>query len=68
MLEKDCDTLVDIDFKDKRFFYIFKNRVISSSVEPKKLFEKHGYDKKDEKTAPIVGEIKKRILDVVRRF
>jgi hypothetical protein len=68
MLEKDCDTLVDIDFREKRFYYKFKNRTISSAVSPEKLFYRYGYDKSEEKTAPIVGEVKKKILGMVRRF
>jgi hypothetical protein len=68
MLEKDCDALGDSDFKEKRFYYKFKNRTISSAVSPEKLFYRYGYDKSEEKTAPIVGEVKKKILGMVRRF
>ena len=68
MLQRDCDTLIDIDFKDKRYFYYFKNTTFSSEAEPKKVFAKNGYDKKEVKTAPLVGDIKKRILGVVKRF
>jgi hypothetical protein len=68
MLEKDCDTLVDIDFREERFYYKFKNRIISSTVTPQRLFDRHGYNKSEEKTAPIVGEVKKKILGVVRWF
>ena len=68
MLQKDCDTLIDIDFKDKRYFYYFKNTTFSSEAEPQKVFEKNAYDKKEVQTAPIVGDIKKRILGVVKRF
>ncbi|CAA6805853.1 MAG: Unknown protein [uncultured Sulfurovum sp.] len=67
MLEKDCDTLIDIDFKAKRFYYTFKNRSISTMVEPKKLFDKHGYDNTSKK-APMVEEIKDRIIGLFERF
>lgn len=67
MLEKDCDTLIDIDYKEKRFYYKFKNRTISSMVEPQKLFGKHGYEKTSKK-APMVGEIKDRIFGLFERF
>ena len=68
MLEKDCDTLIDIDFREERFYYKFKNRTISSPVSPQKLFYRYGYNKNEEKTAPIVGVVKKKILGMVRRF
>ncbi|CAA6818912.1 MAG: Unknown protein [uncultured Sulfurovum sp.] len=67
MLEKDCDTLIDIDFREKYFYYKFKNRSISSMVEPQKLFAKYGYDKIS-KTAPMVGEIKDKIVGLIERF
>ncbi|CAA6807866.1 MAG: Unknown protein [uncultured Sulfurovum sp.] len=67
MLEKDCDTLIDIDFKAERFYYKFKNRNISSMVEPQKLFGKHGYEKTSKK-APMVEEIKDRIVGLFEKF
>ena len=68
MLKKDCDTLMDIDFKNNRYFYYFKNTTFSTEATPEKVFEKNGYDKKELKIAPIVEEMKKRILGVVKRF
>jgi hypothetical protein len=57
-----CDTLLDIDKKDGRFFYQFKNLRVNSKVEPFKLCEHYGYRKENVKTAPIVSEVKKKIL------
>jgi predicted transcriptional regulator with HTH domain len=68
MMEKDCDTLLDIDKRDGRFFYHFKNLKLSSKVEPEKLFNRYGYDKEEVKKAPIVSEVKKLILGMVKRF
>ena len=67
MLTKDCDTFMDIDYKAKRFYYKFKNRSISVSVELSKLFAKYGYNKTS-KTAPMVEEIKDRIFGLFERF
>jgi len=68
MMERDCDTLLDIDKKDGRFFYQFKNLKISSTVEPFKLFQKYGYKKEEVKKAPIIYDVKEKILSVVKRF
>ena len=68
MLEKDCDTLLDISFKNKRYYYTFKNRIISSKVEPKKLFQRHGYNRQEVKKAPIVAEMKVKIMGLIKRF
>jgi hypothetical protein len=59
---------MDIDFKNNKYFYYFKNLTFSSEVEPKKFFERHGYDKTEVKTAPIAKEIKERLLGVIKRF
>jgi hypothetical protein len=68
MIDKDCDTLLDIDKKEGRYIYQFKNIRISSTVEPLRLFERYGYNRQEVKTAPIVEEVKERILGVIKRF
>ena len=68
MMEKDCDTLIDIDYREKRYIYQFKNIKVTTTAPPLELFKKYGYDKTELKTAPIVSEVKKTILGMVRRF
>jgi hypothetical protein len=68
MMEKDCDTLIDIGFKEKRFIYRFKNITISSTEAPLKLFTRHGYVKEEVKTAPMVSQVQDKILGLIRRF
>jgi hypothetical protein len=68
MMEKDCDTLVDIGFKEKRFIYQFKNIKISTTEPPSSLFKKYGYEKEEVKKAPIVSVIQDRILGLIQRF
>ncbi|CAA6811518.1 MAG: Unknown protein [uncultured Sulfurovum sp.] len=68
MMEKDCDTLVDIAFKEKRFIYQFKNIKITTTEPPSKLFERYGYDKSELKKAPIVSDVKSKILGLIQRF
>jgi hypothetical protein len=66
MMERDCDTLLDITYREKKYVYQFKNiRVVSIEV-PTKLFAKYGYSKTEVKTAPIVADIKDKILSVVK--
>jgi len=68
MMEKDCDTLVDIGFKEGRFIYWFKNIKMTTTEPPSKLFERYGYEKQETKTAPIVSGIQNKILGLIQRF
>ncbi|CAA6820650.1 MAG: Unknown protein, partial [uncultured Sulfurovum sp.] len=68
MMEKDCDSLIDIAFKEKRFIYQFKNIKISTTEPPSSLFKKYGYDKSELNKAPIVSNVKSRILGLIQRF
>jgi hypothetical protein len=68
MLEKNCDILKDIVFKDKKFVYIFSNRTIVSTASPQELFQEHGYEKEDFKKAPIVASVLSKIMGSVKRF
>ncbi|MBU1668080.1 hypothetical protein KKC13_06640 [bacterium] len=68
MMEKDCDTLIDIAFKENRFIYRFKNIKITTTEPPSKLFERYGYEKNEVKTAPMVSRVQRRILGLIQRF
>jgi hypothetical protein len=68
MMDRDCDTLLDIGFKDKKFIYQFKNIRVVSATSPFKLFKRHGYDKKEVKTAPMVLKVKEKISGLIKRF
>ena len=68
MMERDCDTLLDISYKDKKYIYQFKNIRIITTQPPIELFKKYGYDKKDVKTAPIAPSIADKIFGMVKRF
>ena len=68
MLEKDCDTLLDIVHINKKYIYQFKNIRISTTVPPNQLFHKYGYDKREEKSAPITSRVQDTIRSLVNRF
>ena len=68
MMDRDCDTLIDIEFKNNQFVYQFKNIRVLSLVPPLKLFNRYGYDKQELKTAPIISTVKDKILRMVKRF
>ena len=68
MLEKDCDTLMDIRFSKKQFIYQFKNIKITTTEPPLKLFKKYGYEKEDVKKAPIISVVQDTILGLIQRF
>jgi hypothetical protein len=68
MMEKDCNTLIDIGFKDNKFVYQFKNIRVFSAIPPLNLFNKYGYDNNDVKTAPISTLVKDKIMGMFQRF
>jgi hypothetical protein len=68
MIEKDCDTLIDISYRNKKYIYQFKNIKVTTSEAPFKLFKRYGYDKAEFKTAPIVSVVKDKLLGLVSRF
>jgi len=68
MMDKDCDTLVDISYKNKRYIYQFKNIQISTKAPPLKLFDKYGYVKNEHKTTSIVSSVQDKIRGVIQRF
>jgi hypothetical protein len=67
-MEKDCDTLLDISYKNKKYIYQFKNIKVTTLEPPLKLFKRCGYDKKEVKTAPIVSVVQDKIMGLIRRF
>ena len=68
MIEKDCDTLLDISYVNKRYIYQFKNIKITTTAPPLELFKKYGYDRNKLKKAPIVSTVQDRILSLIKRF
>ncbi len=68
MMERDCDTLLDIGYVNKKYFYQFKNLKITTNAPPLELFNKYGYDKVEVKTAPMVSVVHEKIMGVVHRF
>ena len=68
MMDKDFDTLLDIGYRDKKYIYKFKNIQISSLVPPTELFNKYGYTKTEVKTAPMVSQVKEKIMGIIKRF
>jgi hypothetical protein len=68
MMERDCDTLLDISYKNKKYIYQFKNIKVTTSEPPLELFKRCGYDKKEVKTAPIVSVVQDKIMGLIRRF
>jgi len=68
MMERACDTLLDVNKKNGRFIYQFKNLKFSSTATPFQLFERHEYKQSDIKIPPLFSEFKEKILSVVKRF
>ena len=68
MMDKDCDTLLDIGKRDYKFVYKFKNIDVVTEEQPVNLFNRYGYQKSDKKNAPIISEIKKKLLGAVKKF
>jgi len=68
MMERDCDTLLDISYSNKKYIYRFKNITIRTIAPPTELFNKYGYTKTEVKTAPMVSQVKEKIMGMVKRF
>jgi hypothetical protein len=68
MMERDCDTLLDIGYLNKKYIYQFKNIKITTTAPPSKLFEKYGYRKTEVKTAPIISVMEDKIKGLIKRF
>jgi hypothetical protein len=50
--------------------HIFLPISINDTLEtaPKELFSRYGYTKTEVKTAPIVSQVKEKIMGVIKRF
>ena len=68
MMERDCDTLLDIGYVNKRYIYQFKNIKITTTAPPLELFNQYGYAKNEFKTAPIISMMQDKIMGLVQRF
>ena len=68
MMEKDCHTLIDIAYRDKKYVYQFTNIKAISNEPPLKIFARCGYDRENVKTAPITSRVKDKIMGIVKRF
>ena len=54
MMERDCDTLLNITYRDKKYIYQFKNLKVTTAEPPLELFNRCGYSKREEKTVPML--------------
>jgi len=68
MMDKDCDTLLDIGYKQSRYIYQFKNIRVTTTAPPSEIFERYGYEREEVESAPIVSRVKEKIMRVVKRF
>jgi len=68
MMKKDCDTLIDIAYRDKKYVYQFKNIKVTTAEPPSQIFARCGYSKEEVKTAPIVSVVQDKIMGLIRRF
>jgi hypothetical protein len=67
MMEKDCDTLLNIGFANNHYIYHFKNIKFTTTANPYDLFKRHGYDRGDNK-APIISTVQQKLMRFVQRF
>ena len=68
MMERDCDTLLNLAYRNNKYIYQFKNVKVTSTEPPLHLFDRCGYDKTEVKTAPIALMVKDKIMGMVKRF
>jgi len=68
MMDKDCDTLLDIGYRDSKYIYQFKNIKVTTTAPPSEIFERYGYEKSDMKNSPIISKIEERIKGLICRF
>jgi len=68
MMEKNCDTLLNLSLENKHYIYQFKNIKITTLAPPFELFKKYGYDNKELKKAPIISTIHKKLIGLVQKF
>ena len=68
MMKRDCDTLLDISYKNDQYVYKFKNIKITSTGTPQELFNRYGYSKLNVKTAPIASQVKEKLMGMFQKF
>ena len=68
MMKKNCDTLLDIGLIEGKFVYQFKNIKVTTAELPKDIFKRCGYDNAEAKDAPIVSNVKDKLLGLINRF
>ncbi|MCK4440750.1 MAG: hypothetical protein KAU90_02005, partial [Sulfurovaceae bacterium] len=66
--DRDCDTLIDISFKDNKFVYQFKNIKITTAEPPLDIFNRYGYTKSESKDAPIISSVKDKIMSCFKKM
>ena len=68
MMDKDCDTLLDIGYSNEKYTYQFKNIKVTSKATPSELFKEYGYLKEEIKTAPISSKVQNVISGIFKKF
>ena len=68
MMDRDCDCLIDIAYRDKKYIYQFKNIKVTTAEPPSQIFARCGYSKEEVKTAPIVSVVQDKIMGLIKRF
>jgi len=64
-MEKECDTLLNIYYKDKKYIYQFKNIKVTTTQAPIELFKKYEYHRDKN---PIASKFQETIMSLVKRF
>jgi hypothetical protein len=67
-MKRDCDTLLDIGYRDKTYIYQFKNIKVTTKEPPIELFGRCGYLKPKVEVVSAVSGIQDRILGLIKRF
>jgi len=68
MMDRDCDTLIDIGFKDKKFIYQFKNIKVITAEPPSEIFNRCGYYKSETKDTPIISKVRDKIMGCIQKM
>ncbi len=68
MMDRDCDTLLNIGKVNNKFIYQFKNIKVITAKPPEDIFKRCGYDRRESKDAPIDSAVRDRIMGLVKRF
>jgi len=68
MMDRDCNTLIDIGFKDKKFIYQFKNIKVITAEPPSEIFNRCGYDKSETIDRPILSKVRDKIMGCIQKM